>query len=110
VAPPAKAIDLLCGLGLAADAFVNLKRKPKKYGGARPRKPSVRHCASCGRWLEKSKEWTIRLGTTLRAGDAKLTSRERARALWYCESGGCREQAIRLAAKHRSAAGHDAEN
>lgn len=105
VAPTPKAVELLSASGLSPDAFVNLKPpypKPRREKAQRPTKTLVRKCSSCGRWLEKSEAWTIRLGAELRPWTQKLSFKERAVALWYCGSRGCQEQAKRAAAQHRS--------
>lgn len=103
VAPPPRALELLTSLGISPDAFVNLKppaRKPRRNKAPRPTKPLMRKCSSCGRWLEASQEWIVRLGAELRPGPAKLTPKERALALWYCGSPGCQAEARRRALQH----------
>jgi hypothetical protein len=106
VAPPPKAAELLVARGIPPDAFVKLKPpapKPQRERAARRKSTLVRKCASCGRWLEASPDWTVRVGAKLRSAGTKLRPKELLVALWYCGSPGCRAQAKRRAARHREA-------
>lgn len=104
VDPSPVVVDLLSDLGVSPYAFANLcppMPRPSPGNAQQGKTALVRKCASCGRWVPKSPQWTVRLGAELRPGTAKLTAAERATALWYCGSAGCRKQAERRAAAHR---------
>ncbi len=103
VSPPPRAVDLLTAWGIPPDTFANLRPpapKPRGDPEASARKGArVRKCSSCGRWLEESAGWTVRVGGQLHASASKLTVKERTHALWYCGSAGCQAQAKRIAAQ-----------
>ena len=103
VAPPPLALDLLAAWGIPSDTFANLVPPIPKPQRDRSRAPAtrsrVRKCSSCGRWLEVSTDWTVRVGGKLRPATAKLSTKERTQAFWYCGSAGCQTQAKRIAAQ-----------